>query len=128
MIYIASGYLTRPAKLREKSRFINEMCLSTGFMNEVTSRFVPPLCSRQDNSPKHKKSLKGLAQAKITKINNITRWYLRNDYSVGQKCEIPSIFPSLKKSEQIFTSNQKSVKNFHKFNFFISNGFILSPQ
>ena len=25
------------------------MRLSTGFMNEVTSRFVPPLCSRQDN-------------------------------------------------------------------------------
>ena len=46
MIYIASGYLTRPAKLREKGRFINEMRLSTGFMNKVTSRFVPPLCSR----------------------------------------------------------------------------------
>ena len=49
VIYLAAGYLTRPAKLREKGRFINEMRLSTGFMNEVTSRFVPPLCSRQDN-------------------------------------------------------------------------------
>ena len=46
MIYIASGYLTRPAKLRQKGRFINEIRLSTGFMNEVTSRFVLPLCSR----------------------------------------------------------------------------------
>ena len=49
MTYIAPGYLTRPAKLREKGRFINEMCLSTCFMNEVTLRFVSPLCSRQDN-------------------------------------------------------------------------------
>ena len=49
VIYLASGYSTQPAKLREKGRFINEMSLSTGFMNEVTSRFVPPLCFRQDN-------------------------------------------------------------------------------
>ena len=30
------------------------MCLSTGFMNEVTSRFVPPLCSRLNNNKKIK--------------------------------------------------------------------------
>ena len=50
MIYIASGYLTRPGQLRQKGRVINEMRLSTSFMNEVTSLFVPPLCFRQDNN------------------------------------------------------------------------------
>ena len=28
---------------------MNEMCLYTGFMNGVTSLFVPNLCSEQDN-------------------------------------------------------------------------------
>ena len=32
------------------AQIMNEMRLYTGFMNEVTSLFVPNLCSEQDNN------------------------------------------------------------------------------
>ena len=48
-------------------------------------------------------------------------WYSSKfDYSMGRNCEIPSISPSLKKSEHILPSNQKSMYYVHITHYFYS--------
>ena len=64
-----------PPNLRRGGRFMNEMCVSTGFMNRVTSLFVPNLCLDHHNNvaaangPTHKNII-WIIKLKIIFMNN----------------------------------------------------------
>ena len=49
-LYKAPGLLYMLHESKGRGRFINEICVSTGFMNGVTSLFVPNISSDHDNN------------------------------------------------------------------------------
>ena len=81
-----SGHYIFPPNLRGGGWFMNEMCVSTGFMNGVTSLFVPNLCLDHDNNvatangPTHKKPPETNTNAaphyRQSAISNLICWLL----------------------------------------------------